>query len=180
MNTSVIAAAVLLIAAILLWLILSYRGFVKLKTSSEEAFETAEVYLKQRRHLAGKLIRSAENCGNCDPQLLEESESAKMAAEEAESMEEKVEAENQLSLLLGEIFRQTHDEEKNSKAFLSLQNQVLSEEDRIANFARFYNALVKMLNTRVRSLPSNLIAKLFHFTQKPMLDMEIGGERKAV
>ncbi|MCE2603838.1 hypothetical protein LH384_32630, partial [Pseudomonas aeruginosa] len=69
MNLNIIIAAAVLAAVILIWLVLSYKGFLKLKYSVEEAFATMEVYLKKRHGLVKKVTAAAENCQDFDPEL---------------------------------------------------------------------------------------------------------------
>jgi LemA protein len=52
---------------------------------------------------------------------------------------------------------------KSNQNFLELQRQLAETEDRIAAGRRFYNANVRVYNTRVESVPSNLIANAFKF-----------------
>ncbi|MCQ4637623.1 LemA family protein [Anaerovorax odorimutans] len=177
MNFNLIIAIALLAAVVLIWLVLSYKGFLKLKYSVEEAFETTEVYLKRRHELIKKVTKAAKTCENCDLQLTEAISQMKNAAQKADSIEEKVSCENEISGLLGEWMEQAGASGKASKALDDTCRQLIAAEDDIEHFARFYNTLVKMLNTRVASFPSNLIAKLFHFTAKPMLDAVIGSKR---
>lgn len=174
MNFNLIIAIALLAAVVLIWLVLSYKGFLKLKYSVEEAFETTEVYLKRRHELIKKVTKAARACENCDPQLPEAISQMKNAAQKVDSIEEKVACENEISGLLGELMEQAGE---GHKGLDDACRQLIAVEDDIEHFARFYNTLVKMLNTRVASFPSNLIAKLFHFTAKPMLDAVIGSKR---
>ena len=47
---------------------------------------------------------------------------------------------------------------KANQNFLALQQELSSTEDRIASSRRYYNALVRDLNTKVESVPSNIVA----------------------
>lgn len=54
---------------------------------------------------------------------------------------------------------------KASENFLDLQNELSETEDKIEMARRFYNGAVRQLNTKVESIPSNLIAGPFGFRQ---------------
>jgi len=54
---------------------------------------------------------------------------------------------------------------KASENFLDLQNELSETEDKIEMARRFYNGAVRQLNTKVESVPSNLVAGLFGFRQ---------------
>ena len=49
---------------------------------------------------------------------------------------------------------------KANQNFLALQQELTSTEDRIASSRRYYNALVRELNTKVESVPSNIVANV--------------------
>jgi len=49
---------------------------------------------------------------------------------------------------------------KANQNFLALQQELTSTEDRIASSRRYYNALVRELNTKVESVPSNIVANM--------------------
>ena len=49
---------------------------------------------------------------------------------------------------------------KANQNFLALQQELTSTEDRIASSRRYYNALVRDLNTKVESVPSNVVANM--------------------
>jgi hypothetical protein len=47
---------------------------------------------------------------------------------------------------------------KANQNFMALQAELTSTEDRIASARRYYNANVRELNTKVESVPSNIVA----------------------
>lgn len=69
---------------------------------------------------------------------------------------------------------------KANSNFLDLQSQLQRIEDEIANSRKYYNAIVKELNTKIESFPSNIIAGIFSFTRKPMFEVRDEAEREAV
>jgi hypothetical protein len=60
-----------------------------------------------------------------------------------------------------------------------LQEQLRETEERIASGTRFYNGNVQMLNRRVRSLPSSLVARLHCVRPEELIEIgdgDLGGE----
>ncbi len=49
--------------------------------------------------------------------------------------------------------------------FLDLQGQLKALEEKIAYARQFYNDVVQKYNTRIETVPTNIIASLFHFKQ---------------
>ena len=68
---------------------------------------------------------------------------------------------------------------KSNQNFLELQNQLTETEDRIAAGRRFYNANVRVYNTKVESVPSNIIANMFHFEKATYFEVNDPTVRQA-
>ena len=68
---------------------------------------------------------------------------------------------------------------KSNQNFLELQKQLTETEDRIAAGRRFYNANVRVYNTKVESVPSNIIANMFHFEKATYFEVNDPTVRQA-
>lgn len=182
MSTGIVIAGIVLIAVILLWIIMSYNGFVKLKNSVEEAFSTMDVYLKKRYDLIPNLVETVKGYAGHEKETLQNVTEARNMAQNAATVEEKLANENMLSGTLKSLFAvsENYPDLKANQNFMDLQKQLQTVEEDIANARKFYNAIVKMLNTRVEMFPSNLIARLFHFSRQPMFEVGTEGERENV
>ena len=79
-----------------------------------------------------------------------------------------------LGQALGRLFAvaEAYPDLKASTNFLELQRELTETEDRIAAGRRFYNANVRALNTRVESVPSNVVAGIFGFHKEEYFEVE--------
>jgi LemA protein len=59
-----------------------------------------------------------------------------------------------------------------SQQFTSLQGSLSEIEDAIQNSRRYYNAVVRDLNTKVVTFPSNIVAGMFGFQQRQFFELE--------
>jgi LemA protein len=57
-----------------------------------------------------------------------------------------------------------------SAGFLDLQTQLSETEDRISDSRRYYNAVVRDLNTAVQTFPSNLLAGPMGFQEREFFE----------
>lgn len=178
----VLIGVIAIVAMIAIWIAVSYNGFVKLKNSVEEAFSTMDVFLKKRYDLIPNLVETVKGYAAHESGTLEKVVQARNMVQNAGSMEDKVTNEGVLSGALKTLFAvaESYPDLKANQNFIDLQNQLHKIEEDIANARKFYNAIVKMLNIKVESFPSNLIAKMFHFTRKPMFEVESEEERQNV
>jgi LemA protein len=55
---------------------------------------------------------------------------------------------------------------KANENFLVLQKQLVETEDYLQFARRYYNGSVREFNTRIETVPNNIIAGLFRFTQR--------------
>ncbi|HPE94202.1 MAG TPA: LemA family protein, partial [Sphaerochaeta sp.] len=61
---------------------------------------------------------------------------------------------------------------KANQGFLDLQAQLQKIEEQLLGARKYYNAIIKGLNTMIEVFPSSLVASIFHFTKKPYLSIE--------
>ena len=176
----IVVGAVLLI--IIVWVIASYNGFVRLKNSIEEAFSTMDVYLKKRYDLIPNLVETVKGYASHEKETLERVIAARNMAASATTMEGRVEGENMLSGTLKSLFAvaEAYPDLKANANFLELQGELRRIEDEIANSRKYYNAVVKSYNTKREVFPSVIIAGLFHFGKKPLFEVSAAEERENV
>ena len=68
---------------------------------------------------------------------------------------------------------------KSNQNFLELQRQLTETEDRIAAGRRFYNANVRVYNTKIESVPTNVIANVFKFEKATYFEVNEPAVRSA-
>jgi len=163
---------------LIIWIIASYNGFVKLKNSIEEAFSTMDVYLKKRYDLIPNLVETVKGYASHEKETLENVIAARNAAASATTMEGRIEGENALQGVLKNLFAlaEAYPDLKANTNFLELQGELRRMEEEIANSRKYYNAVVKTYNTKREMFPSSIIAGLFHFDKKPLF--EVGSEQE--
>ena len=86
-----------------------------------------------------------------------------------------------LSQALGRLIAvaEAYPDLKANQNFLALQQELTSTEDRIAAARRYYNANVRELNTKVETVPSNIVAGMFNIGRAEYFEVE-GEERDPV
>ena len=89
------------------------------------------------------------------------------AADPKAGAAERAEAENKLSRALVNLqaTAEAYPQLQANQNFMDLQNQLSQLEQKIAYARQFYNDVVMKFNTAIETVPSNIIAGLFHFTQ---------------
>ncbi len=157
-----------------LWLVATYNSLIKRKNRAKEAWSDIEVQLKRRYNLIPNLVETVKGYAAHEREVLEKVTQARSRAMGAQSMKEKAEAENILSQTLKSLFAvsENYPSLKASENFLELQRELRDTEDKIQAARRFYNTIVRDLNTKIESVPSNVIAKMFGFKKMELFELE--------
>ena len=174
----VLAIVVLLV----LWLVSSYNGFVRLRNKSEEAFSAMDVSLKKRYDLIPNFVETVKGYAKHEQDTLQAVINARNMAMNANSPEQKIANDKALSGTLKSLFALTesYPDLKANQNFLSLQNQLSRIEEEIAGSRRYYNGVVNKYNTKTEMFPGNILASLFGFKRKPLYEVNSDAERENV
>lgn len=163
-----------IVVLIAIYVLAQYNSFIKLKNSLEEAFATMDVYLKKRWDLIPNLVETVKGYVKHESGVLEQVVKLRNLSYDNMSNTEKINTNQQLTSELSKIIAvgESYPDLKASQNFSDLTNQLSKIEDEIANSRKYYNAVVKKLNTQVEMFPSNLIAKMFNFKQAKMFEVD--------
>ena len=177
-----IIVIIAIVAVLVLWIIVAYNGFIKLKNTVEEAFSTMDVYLKKRYDLIPNLVETVKGYATHESGTFEKVVAARNMAQNAKTMEDKIAGENQLAGTLKTLFAvaEAYPDLKANQNFMDLQSQLKQVEQDIANARKYYNAVVKQFNNQCEMFPSNILAAIFKFSKKPMFEVEAEEERQNV
>lgn len=164
------------LALVVIWGVVAYNRFVRLRTRSEEAWSDIDVQLKRRYDLIPNLIETVKGYAAHESGTLEKVTQARTAAMGAQSVEEHAQAENMLTGALKSIFAlsENYPDLKANENFLELQRELSDTENKIQASRRFYNTNVRDLNIGVETFPNSLIANMFKFAKKEFFELGEG------
>lgn len=166
--TIVVSVLVLLVVIVLLWAVVTYNGFVRLRNLVQEAWRQIDVELHRRHDLIPNLVETVKGYAAHERAVFDEVTAARAAASGAGAgPAQQAAQENQLTAALGRLFAvaEAYPQLRASENYAQLQTELTTTEDRIAAGRRFYNANVRELNTKTEQFPSNIIANMFSFTR---------------
>lgn len=144
-----------------IWGITAYNGLVKKRNQVQEAWHQIDVELKRRHDLIPNLIETVKGYAQHERATLDEVLRARSAAINGpQSPAAAAQNEGQLTQALGRLMAvaEAYPDLKSNANFLGLQNELSSTEDRIASGRRYYNAIVRELNTAIESIPTKFMA----------------------
>ncbi|HMM96417.1 LemA family protein [Phycicoccus sp.] len=172
---------VVIVLALVLWAVSAYNGLIKLRNLVQEAWRQIDVELTRRHDLIGNLVETVKGYAAHERGTLEDVISARgRAMSPGQSPAQQAESENVLSQALGRLIAvaEAYPDLKANENFMALQIELSSTEDRIASARRYYNATVRDLNTKVETVPTNIVANLFRIERAEYFEA-VGEQREA-
>jgi LemA protein len=153
-------------------LAMMYNGLVQLRVRSDSAWSDIDVQLKRRHDLIPNLVETVKGYAAHEKGTFENIAKFRSMAMQATGPADKAAAENQLTGALKSLFAvaENYPQLQASQEFTQLQNSLSQTEDSIQNARRYYNAVVRDLNTKIQSFPTNLLAGMFGFQQKQFFE----------
>src|SRR5215467_1940825 len=158
-----------------------YNGLVRLKVQCDNAWADIDVQLKRRYDLIPNLVETVKGYAAHEKDTLEGVINARNRAMTATTPGEKAEAENMLSGALKSLFAlaEAYPQLRAIESFTSLQNSLSQIEDTVQNARRYYNAVVRDLNTKIEQFPTNIFANMLGFKPREFFEVSAPAEREA-
>ena len=163
-----------IIVIIVIYALITYNNFIKLKNMVQEAFSTMDVYLKKRWDLIPNLIETVKGYVKHEENTLKEIVDLRGSSYDSMSDDEKVKANQTISKDINKIMlvAENYPDLKASANFQDLSRELTKVEEDIANARKYYNGAVEMFNNKVEMFPSNILAKLFGYKPKAMFETD--------
>jgi LemA protein len=163
------------VALIALAVVSIYNGLVRLNVQTDNAWSDIDVQLKRRHDLIPNVVETVKGYAAHERQTLEAVVSARSRAVSAQGAgpAERGQAEGALTSALRGLFAlaEAYPQLRAAENFAQLQGTLAQIEDAIQNARRYYNAVVRDLNTRVQQFPSNMVAGMFGFKNREFFEI---------
>jgi len=156
-----------------------YNSLVQLRVRADSAWSDIDVQLKRRHDLIPNLVETVKGYAAHEKGTFENVARYRSAAMAATTPEERGQAEGMLTQALRGLLAvaEQYPQLRASEQFQSLQGSLNQLEDALQNSRRYYNAVVRDLNTKIQSFPSNIIAGMFNFQQRQFFEIADPAER---
>ena len=158
--------AILVVLALLGFVALTYNSLARLRLLASNAWSDIDVQLKRRHDLIPILVAAVKGHAGYEKGTLGGGGRGPEPRRAAPAgRRPRAQAEGALAASVRQLFAlaEAYPDLKAGESFLSLQRTLTEIEDHIQNARRYYNAVVRDLNTRIAQFPSNLVAGAFGF-----------------
>ncbi|QQR77717.1 MAG: LemA family protein [Candidatus Moraniibacteriota bacterium] len=163
-----------IVVVLVVWGVAAYNGLVMFKNRAGEAWSDIDVQLKRRYDLIPNLVSTVKGYAAHESGVFQKVTEARSQAMQAGGTVEKAQAENMLSGALKSLFAvaEAYPDLKANQNFLELQRELSDTENKIQASRRFYNGVVMEYNTKIETVPTNIIANMFTFTKREFFELE--------
>lgn len=161
----IIIVIIVVLVLLVLYVISTYNKLVNSKNKVENQFSQVDIQLKRRADLIPNLVETVKGYTKHEEGTFTKVVEARNKTLSANSINEKIEANNELSSALSKLLMlsEAYPDLKANENFLSLQNDLKETEDKITYSRQFYNDSAMDFNNVVEMFPSNIIASMFKF-----------------
>ena len=190
MKKGCIALIVLGVIALALfgWVKGAYNGLVSDQESVETAWGNVENVYQRRADLIPNLVETVKGYAKHEQETLEGVIEARANATKvtidptnmtAEDLKKYQEAQGDVTNALSRLIAvsESYPDLKANQNFLELQNQLEGTENRITVERNKFNEVAREYNTKRRTFPTNIIAGIFNFGEKPYFQAQEGADK---
>ncbi|HIT23662.1 MAG TPA: LemA family protein [Candidatus Faecimonas intestinavium] len=170
----VIGIVLVVILAIVMFFIGSYNNLVTLEENVDNKYADIDVQLERRADLIPNLVNTVKGYVEHEDDAIEKVTTARENLVNAKGIEEKANANNELSNALNNlmVIVENYPDLKASTNFINLQDELAGTENRISTARRDYNNVVKDYNAKIKKIPTNIIASMSGFEEKEYFEAE--------
>lgn len=165
----IIVVLLIVVVALALGAMSIYNGLVRQRNVVQESWRQVDVELNRRYDLIPNLVETVKGFASHERGTLEDvvrlrNQAAQLSSQGAPN-EQRAQVEQQLTTAVHNLIVsvEAYPQLRANVNFLELQRELTATEDRIAAGRRYYNANVRNYNTKVESVPSNIVANMFKF-----------------
>jgi LemA protein len=172
----------LIVVVVLVLLFVSlYNRLVSLRVRAENAWSDIDVQLKRRSDLIPNLVSTVKGYAAHERETLDAVTQARTKAVAAQSAgpATRAQAEGELTNALRglTVAVEAYPQLQASGGFRDLQAQLATIEEGVQNARRYYNAVVRDLNTAISTVPSNFVAGPMGYHELEFFEA-VAGERE--
>ncbi len=166
----IVAVAVLLVLIV----VGMFNKLVRLRNRAENAWAQVDVQLRKRYDLIPNLVETVKGYAAHERETFEAVTQARTAAQQAQGVAQQAQAENALTAAIGRLFAvaEAYPQLRATENFQQLQAQLSDVEQSIAIARQVYNDTVLSYDNALETVPTNVIAGIFHFNPREYFQTE--------
>jgi LemA protein len=157
-----------LLVLIAVVVIVLYNRLIRSRNRVSTAWSDIDVQLQRRHDLIPQLVKAVDAYAKYERATLEAVTELRAEAMRVVDIDARGKAEEELSAGVGRLLAlaESYPDLKANENFMKLQAELVETEDYLQFARRYYNGSVRDYNTMTETVPSNIVASMFGFTQR--------------
>ena len=160
------------VIAVIAFVISTYNNLVTLRNKTKNSWAQVDAQLQRRFDLIPNLVETVKGFAAHEKQLLENVTASRGGYLNAQTNQEKLAMNEQLTSHLRSLYvvTENYPQLKADVNFLKLQNTLAEIEEDITYARQFYNDAVTIYNNKLMVFPNNMIAGMFNFKEETLFN----------
>ncbi len=160
------------------WLFGTYNSLVTKNVAIDGQWAQVETQYQRRFDLIPNLVESTKGFLTQEKTIFEEIANARTQYGGAKTVDEKVTGAQNLDSALSRllVIVENYPNLKSNETVAKLMDELAGTENRVSVERRRFNELVQTYNTTIKTLPTNLIAGMFGFSERAFFKSVSGAE----
>lgn len=149
-----------IIVVLVIIFVVMYNSLINLRNQVDEGWAQIDVQLKRRADLIPNLVETVKAYASHERETLNAVTDARAALTNASAPQAAAAADDMLSAAVSRLFAvaEAYPDLKASQNFSQLQEELATTENKVAFSRQYYNGKVRELNTKVQTVPFNIVA----------------------
>ncbi len=163
---------VIVLIILCIWVLEKYNSLIKLINKVKQAKAGIDVYLNQRFDLIPNLVECVKGYTKHEKDVIENV--TKMRACYLQGTKNNMKLAENLNNSINKLIAvaEAYPDLKASEQFLNLQKNLTKIESQLQAARRIYNNDVTNYNTKISTVPTNIIASIFGFKEASLFQIE--------
>ncbi len=162
---------VIVLIILCIWILATYNSLIKLTNEIKQSKSGIDIYLNQRFDLIPNLVECVKGYTKHEKDIIENVTNMRAKyLNGANNMKMAEELNNSTNKLIA--VAENYPDLKASEQFLNLQKNLTKIESQLQAARRIYNNDVTKYNTKISTIPTNIIASIFGFKEADLFQIE--------
>ncbi len=170
----ILGAIVAIIAFCGIFYISAHNSIINLEQEIDRYSADIDVQLERRADLIPNLVNAVKGYMGHEEKIINDITTARENLTKANSIEEKSAANQELQNAINSLYVivENYPDLKANTNFINLQDELAGTENRIATARKDYNDAVKKYNTKIKTLPTSIVAGMMNAEEKAYFEAD--------
>ena len=161
---------IVILIIVFVWGLFSYNSLITRKNKIKQAKSSIDVYLTQRFDLIPNLVECVKGYMKHEQTVMEKVAALRSDYKKTKNLKSGAELNSICNNMVG--LAESNPDLKANEQFLELQKSLSKMESQLQAARRLYNSEVTVYNTKIATIPTNIIAGILGFKEEVLFEVD--------